>query len=66
MKWILKRLVERKELKKELRGIKTEFKEYSKSENPAVAQAAGEAISGGGIYISGGALLIIIILLILL
>ncbi|WP_321346639.1 hypothetical protein [uncultured Draconibacterium sp.] len=57
---------ERKEIKKELRGIKKDFKTYSKSDNPAVAEAAGEAVKASGVYISGGALLVIIILLILL
>nr|WP_319511810.1 hypothetical protein [uncultured Draconibacterium sp.] len=57
---------ERKEIKKELRGIKKDFKTYSKSDNPAVAEAAGEAVRASGVYISGGALLVIIILLILL
>ena len=57
---------ERKEIKKELRGIKKDFKAYSKSENPAVSEAAGEAVKASGVYISGGALLVIIILLILL
>ena len=57
---------DRKEIKKELRGIKKDFKAYTKSENPAVAEAAGEAVRTSGVYISGGALLVIIILLILL
>ncbi|QIA09338.1 hypothetical protein [Draconibacterium halophilum] len=57
---------ERKEMKRELRGIKKDFKKYSKSDNPAVSEAAAEAVRASGVYISGGALLVIIILLILL
>lgn len=57
---------ERKELKKEVRSIKKDLKAYSKSDNPAVADAAAEAARGAGLYISGGALIVILLLLLLL
>lgn len=57
---------ERKELKKEVRTIKKEMKAYSKSDNPAIAEAAAKGADGAGIYISGSALIIILLLLLLL
>lgn len=57
---------ERKELKKEVRTIKKEMKAYSKSDNPAIAEAAAKGADGAGLYISGGALIIILLLLLLL
>lgn len=56
---------EKKELKKELRSINKELKAYSKSENPAIAEAAKNN-RGGGLYISSGALIIILLLIIIL
>lgn len=58
--------VERKELKKEVRSIKKELKAYSKSDSPAIAEAAAKGADGAGIYISGSALIIILLLLLLL
>ena len=57
---------ERKELKKEVRSIKKDLKAYSKSDSPAIAEAAAEGQRGAGLYISGGALIIILLLIILL
>jgi len=57
---------ERKELKKEVRTIKKDLKAYSKSDNPAISEAAAKGADGAGIYISGSALIIILLLLILL
>lgn len=57
---------ERKELKKEVRTIKKELKAFSKSDNPAISEAAAKGADGAGLYISGSALIIILILLLLL
>lgn len=57
---------ERKELKKEVRTIKKELKAFSKSDNPAISEAAAKGADGAGLYISGTALIIILILLLLL
>jgi len=57
---------ERKELKKEVRSIKKDLKAYSKSDSPAIAEAAAKGADGAGFYISGGALIIILLLLLLL
>lgn len=57
---------ERKELKKEVRTIKKELKAFSKSDNPAISEAAAKGADGAGIYISGSALIIILLLLLLL
>ena len=57
---------ERKELKKEVRTIKKDLKAYSKSDNPAISEAAAKGADGAGIYISGSALIIILLLIILL
>jgi len=57
---------EKKELRKEVRSIRKDLKAYSKSDSPAIAEAAAKAGDGGGLYISGGALIIILILIILL
>ena len=52
--------LEKKELRKELRAIKSDLKETSKSD----ANAA--AVNNGGVYLSVGAIIIIILLLILI
>lgn len=57
---------ERKELKKEVRTIKKELKAYSKSDNPAISEAAAKGADGAGLYISGSALIIILLLILLL
>jgi hypothetical protein len=53
---------EKKELRKELRTIKSDLKENSKSD----ANSNSTAVTNGGIYLSVGAIIIIILLLILL
>jgi glycyl-tRNA synthetase (class II) len=57
---------EKKELKKEVRTIKKDLKAYSKSDNPAIAEAAAQGADRAGLYISGSALIIILLLLLLL
>lgn len=57
---------ERKELRKEVRSIKKDLRAYSKSDSPAVAEAAAKGAQGTGIYISGGALIVILLLILLL
>ncbi len=59
---------EKKELRKEVRSIKKDLKEYSKSNADATANAnaTGEGEAGPGIYISGGAIIVILLLLLLL
>ena len=57
---------EKKELRKEVRSIKKDLKAYSKSDSPAIAEAAAKGADGSGIYISGGALIVILLLIILL
>jgi len=52
--------LEKKELRKELRAIKSDLKEKSKSD------ANSAAINNGGVYLSVGAIIIIILLLILI
>ena len=51
---------ERKELRKELRGIKNDLKDLKKND------ANSSATTNGGVYLSVGAIIIIILLLILI
>ncbi len=59
---------EKKELRKEVRTIKKDLKDYSKAnaDANANANATGEGEAGPGIYISGGAIIVILLLLLLL
>lgn len=58
---------EKKELRKEVRTIKKDLRDYGRSDSPAVAEAAAKAeAQATGLYISGGAIIIILLLLLLL
>jgi hypothetical protein len=55
---------EKRELRKEVRSIKSEMDALAKGD--AQAKAQGEEIRGSGIYISTGALIIILLLILIL
>ncbi len=61
---------EKKELRKEVRSIRSDLKEMVKSDSESVSQSASDAMAEarerGGFYISTGAAIIIVLLLILL
>lgn len=56
--------VEKKELRKEIRTIKSEMGALAKGD--AQAKAQGEEIRGSGLYISTGALIVILLLILIL
>ena len=59
------RSAEKKELRKEVRSIKSELKAISKSSSDSSAISEANE-RGRGVYLSGGAIIIIILLLIIL
>lgn len=57
-------LAEKRELRKEVRSIKSEMDALAKGD--ATARAQGEETRGSGIYISTGALIVILLLILIL
>jgi len=57
---------EKKELRKEVRSIRSDLKAYGRSDAYANAKATAEGEATNGFYISTGAAIIIVLLLILL